>query len=118
MFKGLAQGLLLLASCAYNQFSQEKVFKGDFNPILTYIDNPILSVFSSSALVLLCDYPFFPYTSAISSFKEPMQLMTDKIETYSPAPMVFKALQLGGSRVSQALPSPVGSQSRDQVPSS
>lgn len=37
-----------------------------------------------------------------------MQPMIAKIETYSCALMVLKALQLSGSRVSQALPTPFG----------
>lgn len=38
-----------------------------------------------------------------------MQPMIAKIETYSCALVVLEALQLSGSRVSQALPAPVGS---------
>jgi len=57
-------------------------------------------------MVLLC----FPYTSATNSLKKPMQPSTANTETYSSAPMVLKALQIGGSRVSCVLPSPTGIQ--------
>lgn len=78
-----------------------KPVKGDFNPLWSF--------FSSSALVLPCDEMFSPYTLATNSPKEPMQPMIAKTETYSCALVVLKALQLSGSRVSQALPTPVGS---------